>query len=69
MSLAAVGHIRPDEYPACERPADLKHEYVSGVVDPWGDPDHPVDPDVVFDLPSESPKSMAGDPGIPSAVY
>jgi hypothetical protein len=48
MSLPAARHIRPDEYLAFERLADTKHEYVAGVVYPWGGPDHPPAPDVVL---------------------
>ncbi len=36
MRLPAARHIRPDEYLAFERLADLKYEYVSGVVCPVG---------------------------------
>jgi hypothetical protein len=69
MSLPAARHIRPDGYPASERPADLKHEYVSGVVHPWGDPDHPRDSDVVLGLHPESRESLAGGMDIHSAMY
>jgi Uma2 family endonuclease len=68
MSLPATRYIRPDEYLSFERPADTKHEYVAGLVYPRDDPDHPVDPNVVLGLRTESRKPMTGGTEIHSAV-
>jgi hypothetical protein len=47
MSLPAAKRIRVEDYLAFERASETKHEYMDGIVYPWGDPDHPLDPDVV----------------------
>ena len=53
MREPAPHDISPEEYLAFERASPTKHEYMDGVVYPWGDPDHPLDPDVVRGLRSE----------------
>lgn len=60
MSLPAAKRIRVEDYLAFERAAETKHEYMDGVVYPWGDPDHPLDPDVVLGLRPEPRSAMAG---------
>jgi Uma2 family endonuclease len=60
MSHPAAKRIRVEDYLAFERAAETKHEYMDGVVYPWGDPDHPLDPDVVLGLRPEPRSAMAG---------
>src|SRR5579862_7113022 len=51
--------ITPQEYLAFEHASSTRHEYSDGVVYPWGDWDHPLDPEVVLGKRAE-PKAMAG---------
>ena len=60
MSLPAAKRIQVEDYLAFERASETKHEYMDGVVYPWGDPDHPLDPDVVLGLRPEPRSAMAG---------
>jgi Uma2 family endonuclease len=60
MSLPPAKRIRVEDYLAFERAAETKHEYMDGIVYPWGDPDHPLDPDVVLGLRPEPRSAMAG---------
>ncbi|MGH2345829.1 MAG: Uma2 family endonuclease, partial [Chloroflexota bacterium] len=60
VSLPAARRVSAEDYLAFERAAETKHEYMDGVVYPWGDPDHPLDPDVVLGLRPEPYSAMAG---------
>jgi len=60
MSLPAAKYVRVEDYLAFENTSDTKHEYMDGVVYPWGDPDHPLDPEVVLGLRPEPRTAMAG---------
>lgn len=60
MQLPADKRIRPEDYLAFEAASLTKHEYMDGVVYPWGDPEHPLDPEVVLGLRAEPHPAMAG---------
>ena len=58
MSLPPAKYVRVEEYLPFENASDTKHEYMDGVVYPWGDPDHPLDPEVVLGLRPEPPEAL-----------
>jgi len=68
VSLPASRRIRPEEYLAFEQASDTKHEFVDGVVYPWGDPDHPLDPEIVLGRRPAPLTDMAGGTRAHSAI-
>ena len=60
MSVPVRRTISPEQYLAFEAASTTKHEYVDGVVYPWGDPDHPLEPEIVLGSQPEPPSAMAG---------
>jgi Uma2 family endonuclease len=68
MSLPAAKRIRVEDYLAFERASETKHEYMDGIVYPWGDPDHPLDPDVVLGLRPEPRSARAGETRAHSSI-
>ncbi len=68
VSLPASRRIRPEDYLAFEQASDTKHEFVDGVVYPWGDPDHPLDPEFVLGRRPAPLTDMAGGTQAHSAI-
>jgi Uma2 family endonuclease len=68
VSLSASRRIRPEEYLAFEQASAGKHEFVDGVVYPWGDPDHPLDPEIVLGRRPAPLTDMAGGTRAHSAI-
>jgi len=68
VSLLVSRTIRSEEYLAFEHASATKHEFVDGVVYPWGDLDHPLDPDIVLGRRPAPLTDMAGGTRAHSAI-